>query len=539
MVWGLFPTDPLSGEDKYYIFRKGIYKVGRKGCDVIINKDRGVSRVHAEIIVEEMVTLNPLQSDSSHISSRVRIKDCSKYGTFINKNLGPSQKIHEFPSKEATLKDGDLVSFGTGNANYRFCYVPFVFFICCSEFSQVNHPIQDKVASIGAFVSPVFVQECTHVLLDWHMPVKDDLLDAIVAKKPFAHCSWLECIAGKSICTEIPSYNSYGPSLLVDEVSVEIVEAKARENCFEGYTFLLEQTEKYNFGDRLQALLEVAGAECISAESFHASTKASDHCHLVCVIPKGSIDKFNRFNKLSLLSRVKEMELVRAALSGRLDESILTTPSVAVVVSSSCSTDETIVADSEEEVEAITSILKTDSSSVPSIGNANRDVHLSNVIKIEDEAPINEIEEKITMSYDAAKLEEHPLASFPGALTARCKVDKSEEGITDIIYSHDLVVRDSALPFTISRTTDHGVPNFKHFRKTNTQSGNSFHNLVPFSKYPYKDSDLGNEEIAESVKQEKKRKQMEAVAEDLFHNEKGRKRGAGSSGSLYGLLSRG
>ena len=63
MVWGLFPVDPLSGlfpffvfladisstdsrvaetldncatgEDKYYIFKAGIYKIGRKGTIVI------------------------------------------------------------------------------------------------------------------------------------------------------------------------------------------------------------------------------------------------------------------------------------------------------------------------------------------------------------------------------------------------------------------------------------------------------------------------------------------------------------------------
>lgn len=35
-----------------------------------------------------------------------------------------------------------------------------------------------------------------------------------------------------------------------------------------------------------------------------------------------------------------------------------------------------------------------------------------------------------------------------------------------------------------------------------------------------RDSDFGSEEMVESVKAEKKRKQMEAVAEDLFNNEK-------------------
>lgn len=89
------------------------------GCDIIINKDKGVSRVHAEIVIDEMVGLdNPLRQ-SSDVPSKVRTRDCSKYGTFVNKNLGSKQKVHEFPNKETMLKDGDLVSFGTGNATYR------------------------------------------------------------------------------------------------------------------------------------------------------------------------------------------------------------------------------------------------------------------------------------------------------------------------------------------------------------------------------------------------------------------------------------
>lgn len=88
------------------------------GCDVIINKDKGVSRIHAEIVVDEMTSSNPMES-KHRWSSRIRVRDFSKYGTFINKNLGSMEKVHEFPNKETTLKDGDLVSFGTGNATYR------------------------------------------------------------------------------------------------------------------------------------------------------------------------------------------------------------------------------------------------------------------------------------------------------------------------------------------------------------------------------------------------------------------------------------
>ena len=66
-----------------------------------------------------MVCFDNPQRQSSDISSKVRIRDCSKYGTFVKKNLGSKEKVHEFPEKETMLKDGDLVSFGTGNATYR------------------------------------------------------------------------------------------------------------------------------------------------------------------------------------------------------------------------------------------------------------------------------------------------------------------------------------------------------------------------------------------------------------------------------------
>lgn len=66
-----------------------------------------------------MVCMDQLSKRKSSDSSKVIIRDCSKYGTFINKNLGSKEKVHEFPNKETMLKDGNLVSFGTGNATYR------------------------------------------------------------------------------------------------------------------------------------------------------------------------------------------------------------------------------------------------------------------------------------------------------------------------------------------------------------------------------------------------------------------------------------
>ncbi|KAA8547638.1 hypothetical protein F0562_004067 [Nyssa sinensis] len=357
MVWGLFPADPQLGEDKYYIFRKGTYKVGRKGCDVIINKDKGVSRIHAEIVVDAMVSLDHLQNKSSNVSSKVRIRDCSKYGTFINKNLGSKEKVHEFPNRETTLKDSDLISFGTGNATYKFCFVPLVFFVHCPTLFQENQLLQDKISSIGACITHNWSLECTHVLVDQSMALTENVIDAVVAKKPVILYNWIEFVAEKNICTEIPSCSSYAPSLMLEGVSVKVGEPESRDNFLRGYTFLLESTQKYKFKDRLQLLLEVVGAKVLSVEGFSSSSQGlgdEESNHVVHVIPAGLADKFKVSHNLSSLSTVNEMKLICAAFSGQLDPSIIISPSV--LVSSSCSTDETVVAESDAETETATSV---------------------------------------------------------------------------------------------------------------------------------------------------------------------------------------
>ena len=73
-------------------------------CDVIVNKDKGVSRIHAEIIIDASISTDNIKKKSS----KLRIKDCSKYGTFITNPVGSNEKVHEFPNKETTMDDEDL-----------------------------------------------------------------------------------------------------------------------------------------------------------------------------------------------------------------------------------------------------------------------------------------------------------------------------------------------------------------------------------------------------------------------------------------------
>lgn len=551
MVWGLFPVHPHSGDEKYYIYAKGTYKVGRKGCDVTICNDKSISRIHAEIIVDAMESLGPIENRSSNFSSKVRIRDCSKYGTFFERN-GTRKKILDCPGKEIYLSDGDLVTFGTGNVIYRFSFVPLIFYLCNFTSSQET-PTQNKVSSIGACFANNWTRECTHVIVDPFMPVTEEIIDIILSKKPLVQSTWLELVAATRIHNDIPSYSQYMPTLTLDGGSVTVADTRTRETSLKGYTFVLGSANMYRFRDRVQSLLEVAGAKVLSVEEFDSNSQVlvETYKFLVLVIPADSVEGFRQN---SSLSKVNEIRLISAVISGYLDPSILISPSI--VVSSSCSTDETVVADSDVETETATSDHRTTANAV--VGDAvdesekqtcknyanslgeddlKADLTQQNLTKKtrgrEDTDYMSK--EEISVNQVASSLGDAKVLNFlePKREVVTGKKDDLESPNLDILYSQKLIVRATNARASTDFTMDDGVINFKRFRKTNTQSGNSFSNLVPFSKYAYSDSDY-DKEVTEYVKEEKKRKQMEAMAEDLFNNERGRRRGV--AGSLHGLL---
>ncbi|KAK9074846.1 hypothetical protein SSX86_003165 [Deinandra increscens subsp. villosa] len=528
MVWGLFPVDPLPGEESYYFFSKGTYKVGRKGCDIIVNKDKGVSRVHAEIVIDEMVS----KENTKKKSSEIRIRDCSKYGTFIKKPVGSKEKVHEFPNKETTLDDEDLVSFGTGNASYRFTYVPLVLFICGLEPGQ-SKEIKEKISSIGASMTTKWSPKCTHVLLDDNASLNADLADAIMSKKHVVGYKWIKLLADKRIGTDIPNCNSYAPTLKLQGVSVKVAEPESRENCLSGYTFLLESSDKYKVKKKLQSLLEAFGAKVIPVGEFILQSQGvedDENNRFVHVI---SVDNSECSRDLSSLPKVSEINLISAILSGHLDPVVFVLPPV-VVTSTTCSTDETVVADSEPEVE-ITSVYTSEVRKIESIEDEKE------IISIRSVESANEVEiatkkfniDKNTIIDDSSAKSKDDQKD-DGMLTREHKIDDDEDsgiGTSDVIFSQDLIIRNASLQ---PSPTNNQVLNFKRFKKMANESRNGFHDLVPFSRHPYKGSEYENEGVAESLKEEKKRKQREAVAEDLFNKTKAKQRGA--AGFISGLF---
>ncbi|KAJ4838552.1 hypothetical protein Tsubulata_024636 [Turnera subulata] len=237
-------------------------------CDVIVTKDKGVSRIHAYIVVDDMSSWSSRQT-SSYLHSRVQIRDCSKYGTFINKNT---------VSKE--LKTGTWFH------------------------------LELVVLHTGAHITYHFSEECTHVLVDDFMPVGEAVIDAVVAKKPIVLWSWVELIAEQGIGKEIPSWSSYMPTLTFEGVPVKIGDLTTRAKCLEGYTCLLQSIDEYKFRSTLQSLLEVGGAKILFIEELCSSGQGlgyGESSRLLGVIPSGSGDKFGCFSKVGSLYRVNEL----------------------------------------------------------------------------------------------------------------------------------------------------------------------------------------------------------------------------------------
>src|ERR1044072_9068832 len=160
---------------------------------------------------------------------------------------------------------------------------------------------------------------------------------------------------------------------------------------------------------------------------------------------------------------------------------------IAVLVSSSCSTDETVVADSDTEVETATSAHASeaicDGNNVEYVkieesdsGDDSRTLDKRKHEKME--APVDDVstgfyeikhEKADTVLDDVSVRSDTHATSYKdgsgGIKIKKDKVDDYENGYSVILYSQDLVVRDINIHTNTGTAPNSSVPNFKRFRK--------------------------------------------------------------------------
>jgi hypothetical protein len=91
-------------------------------CYMTIQRDKTISRLHANLITEEAKAPKSEINDVADIPRMtLRVHDLSKFGTFVNKQPG-SKPLTSAPGCEAALNDGDVVTFGTKKTSFRYLF---------------------------------------------------------------------------------------------------------------------------------------------------------------------------------------------------------------------------------------------------------------------------------------------------------------------------------------------------------------------------------------------------------------------------------
>ncbi|PWZ21073.1 Nijmegen breakage syndrome 1 protein, partial [Zea mays] len=451
-----------------------ILLISTTDCDVIVQTDTSISRVHAEIAIEKMVAWDP-HSGAPASPSFVRVIDRSKYGTFVNKVHGTQgSRLHK--DEDMMLTDGDAVTFGTGNATFRLSFVPIVVFFHGAKSTRIDPSLHAVMKSIGAYATRKWSNECTHVLVDGSCSLTPELLDAVMAKKQIMLGDWFEAMAEKNIHTEIPSCTQYIPNLTLDGMVIKMVDINLIQNFLEGYTFILGSSDK--------------------------DSAAGDTDHQILVVPARYPLEFSKIRVLFTLSKISDIKLFAAILSGRLEATSIEPP--AFIVTSSNSTDATIVADSDVEMETATSNptgaanksqhhtenISDDEKQTTNITNEvarkGNVIHPKHPESVEDLKPMEEDVKVIekTATYRSTGRDED--ARILSKAPKDEKLDTSRDGASDVIFSQNLVVRRSLPQSAPAAPAEIGGVNFKRFRKREMVSGNSFKDLIPFAREPYR-----------------------------------------------------
>lgn len=592
MVWELSPLNSSSGTTRCYFTSNGIYTVGRKGCAVTILTDKTISRVHAEIIVEAASSYNDLQGLTDIPPPEIRLKDVSKFGTFVNKEVG-SKPVFSLPNKETVLNNGDLITFGTTNTIFRLSFIPFLFCIPAIEDLDLKRCVHNTVSSIGAYSIQKWRPNCTHLIVEDSSPIINDVVDAVLAKKPVVLCNWIQAMIGQaSSLSEIPNCLSFAPTLTLKQgpvsIPVKIVDSKLRETCLSGFTFMVGPSDWYHYKQRLYLLLEACGATVIPVAEKNESIQKEDIPieRELLVVPAEDAKKNSglgpdKFLHVKKIPRLDEYKVIEIVLSGEFNASSFKPPLSPV---SSSRTEETVeVADSEDEVEVTTShqfskvvesrwsSLKRHGTEISPISNKRQtlpdtdetrrfksvpEVNSSQLFSARSlgESPVNQtVMQFRTVTGDKNFLSASRKTVEIGGQKEKEDVNKSEakEETTmhikreerdvsadvqdfqkpDILYDKNLIVRKAGEYKNENFSLKDDVPNFKCFRKKSAVSGNSFNDLIPFARDPYKESDYARE-MAEYIREEKKRKEAEALAEDLFNADRV-KRQRGTTGTSF------
>jgi len=236
----------VANQDNSFWFSAGqTVTVGRKGTDIVV-EDKSVSRKHAELTVQPSQDVTNINNQS-----KLLVKDCSKFGTFLKKERISQQE----------LVDGDQIRFGVSGSWYQVFYKPIV--ICTSNIdSALKLELLQKISKIGFLVEDFSVS--THLLMK-EIRVTPKVLLALVEGIPIVSPNWIDAVLARPITDpSLPPSEKFLPPVVkepsLDLNEIDYTTIPSRKTIFAGRTFVFLHAKQHA---ALSDLIERAGGEAV------------------------------------------------------------------------------------------------------------------------------------------------------------------------------------------------------------------------------------------------------------------------------------
>ncbi|XP_014301440.1 nibrin isoform X3 [Myotis lucifugus] len=234
-MWKLLP-DASSARGPRRLLTGVEYVVGRKGCDILLEKDPSVSRSHAVLAARFPGT----SLSQPHETPVLTIKDNSKYGTFVNE-----EKMQNGLSQ--TLQTGDRITFGVFESKFRVEYEPLVACSSCLDVAGKN-ALNQAILQLGGLTVNNWTEECTHLVM---MSVKVTIktICALICGRPIVKPEYFtEFLKAVQSKTQLPQIESFYPPIdepAIGSKNIDLSGRQERKQIFKGKTFVFLNAKQH------------------------------------------------------------------------------------------------------------------------------------------------------------------------------------------------------------------------------------------------------------------------------------------------------
>ncbi|GAB0095272.1 hypothetical protein DMENIID0001_106320 [Sergentomyia squamirostris] len=247
-----------SGTKFFLSGDKEVYTVGRDPkCDLIIENDKSISRVHAHLKVLP--------------DKLVLIDVGSSYGSFLNENIKAVIRLP--PKEEVDLRNQDLIRFGRFDSNWsvEMTAICVVTSSICAEDVEI---LQSNVQALSGKVMKTWQQDCTHLSMP-EIVITIKALLALVSAKPIVHPRYFSALLASLKANEsLPDVGDFVPIVREEnllEQNCSFHPDQERSKVFSGKRFIFLSQEVMK---TYQMVIHLAGGSCVNLETDSLSQRS-------------------------------------------------------------------------------------------------------------------------------------------------------------------------------------------------------------------------------------------------------------------------